>query len=280
MLRRVPDRFLIDAQADTATSGLTFIAKVVLPIHRVDGRIAGVVLAYVDQSEVRAAFRTATNTLSIILSSIFTAALGGLFIGFLVARKREGKSRQHVDFLATFDQLSHLYNRAGFKEKLEANIAKGKFDLAQMVVMFVDIDHFKHINDTYGHKAGDGFLNHVGQVITRCLQPPDFAGRFGGDEFVIVAQRSDLTEAGRLAELLQSMISTPIIVDGETISTSISIGIHFENNQSLSFDQGMHKADLALYQAKADGRYNHRFSSEELQLGIGVNPSGSCGSNG
>lgn len=263
-----PDRFLTDAQANSAASGLTFIAKVVLPIHRADGRIAGVVLAYVDQSEVRAAFRTATNTLSITLSSIFTITLGGLFIGFLVARKREGKSRQHVDFLAKYDQLSHLYNRAGFKEKLEANVASGIIDPARMVVMFVDIDHFKHINDTYGHKAGDGFLNHVGQTISKCLQAPDFAGRFGGDEFVIVAQRSDLAEAGRLAEHLQSMISTPIIVDGETISTSISIGIHFENHQSFTFDQRMHKADLALYQAKADGRNTHRFFTNELELGI------------
>tara|TARA_R110000751_G_scaffold189187_2_gene295148 strand:+ start:3416 stop:5419 length:2004 start_codon:yes stop_codon:yes gene_type:complete len=263
-----PDQLLADTLADTTAAGLTFIAKVILPIRRADGSIAGVALAHVDQSEIRAAFQTATNTLSIILSSIFTAAFGGLFIGFVVARKREGKSRRHVDFLAKYDQLSHLYNRAGFKEKLEANVASGAMDPARMVVIFLDIDHFKHINDTYGHKAGDGFLNHVGQTISRCLQATDFAGRFGGDEFVIVAQRNDLAEAGRLAEELQSAISTPIEVDGETVSTSISIGIHFENNQSLSFDQSMHKADLALYQAKADGRNTHRFFTDELELGI------------
>lgn len=103
----LPDEFLIDAQADAAASGLTFIARV--PIHRADGSIVGVALAYDQQSKVRASFRTATNRLSITLCSTFAIAPGDLFIGFMVACKCEGKSANtQVFWLNLFSSLIYV----------------------------------------------------------------------------------------------------------------------------------------------------------------------------
>lgn len=228
-----------------------------VPVKAADGRVIGVTEVYLDQTPISVLFSQWFNFLAIAIAGILIMMFVLPYVAFLRKTKADKSSRAKADYLANYDQLANLYNRRGILEHLENRQADGSIDMRKTAVAFLDIDQFKFINDTYGHTAGDAFLTHVGECIASCIGPKDFAGRMGGDEFMIIAERETVEQIQIVTEKIRSLVSSSIQHDGHTIIGHICVGIHYENAE-LTIDHRMQKADVALYQAKIDGRNNCR----------------------
>jgi len=157
---------------------------------------------------------------------------------------------------AEYDGLTKIYNHNTFNE-----LAKGSMQIAgaehvNSCVFYIDLDHFKNINDTYGHLCGDIVLQKVTDIIKKILRRSDLFGRLGGDEFGIFFMNITEEAALGLAEKIRESVSeTSIIYQGITIKTTISVGVALSDNQSPQFyEKLLEKADLALYKAKKRGR--------------------------
>jgi len=175
-------------------------------------------------------------------------------VGFVedVSELRELNSQ--LAYQASFDDLTSLPNRHKLVEQLRRRLEA--LTSSNMIgVLFVDLDGFKLINDTQGHSVGDIVLIEVAQRFRRALRPHDIIGRFGGDEFVVVASDiSDANEAVAIGRRLHDILSTPVLADGRIITVNASIGIALSENQSSSPEQLIGDADIAMYEAKASGR--------------------------
>lgn len=224
-----------------------------VPVSGAKGETIGVAEVYLDQTPISALFQRWFNLLAFGIAGILVLMFILPYAAFLQKTKADNRSRAKANYLAHYDQLANLFNRRGLMEQLDKRQADGTLDITKTAIIFLDIDHFKTVNDTYGHKSGDAFLTHVGDCITRCVGPNDFAGRMGGDEFIIIAERQNITNVKVLAEKVRSLVASPFQHDGHTIVGHVSVGIHYED-ANLTVDQRMQKADVALYQAKIDGR--------------------------
>jgi diguanylate cyclase (GGDEF)-like protein/PAS domain S-box-containing protein len=153
-----------------------------------------------------------------------------------------------------FDSLTGLPNRTLFNDRIEQAIKHCHRDQeASFAIAFIDVDRFKVINDSLGHAAGDQVLIEVAQRLQACLRSEDTVARFGGDEFAILATNAYPQDIGPLCTRLQQQIQIPICIGTHTIATSASIGIAFGSAQ-VNVEQLMRNADIAMYQAKANGR--------------------------
>ena len=157
--------------------------------------------------------------------------------------------------MAARDPLTQLLNRRGLTEGLEAHFRSRNARPAHLFV--VDIDHFKRINDTWGHEVGDTVLCHVADVLRVTARKGDLACRVGGEEFVIVCRDTDSEGAMRLAERVRSAIEqngVPIGGGREPIRCTATIGVSHSFTSARGFDRAMQQADAALYHGKAAGR--------------------------
>jgi diguanylate cyclase (GGDEF)-like protein len=168
-------------------------------------------------------------------------------------------SRQQADLyreLASTDYLTHLVNRRRFLEIAEMEFRRVKIDHGPLAIILLDVDHFKSVNDQYGHKAGDEVLATVGTRIKKSLRQGDVAGRYGGEEFVVVVVGSVAEQCLRIAERIrQSVAQQSIQLDEVTIQVTISVGLACLNPElELPLDDLIARADEAMYQAKQQGR--------------------------
>ncbi len=162
---------------------------------------------------------------------------------------------------ATLDALTGFYNRHQLEERIKQEVSNAKRQHAPLCGIMTDVDFFKHVNDTYGHAAGDLVLKTIAKVIRSQLREYDIAGRYGGEEFSILLPFTKINEAEMVAERLRQTIENKIIdiskvnPDGDTksIKVTISLGV-YEIKETDSEDDLMQKADKALYQAKNTGR--------------------------
>lgn len=241
-----------------------------VPVKGDDGSTLGVIEVYIDQTAIYSLFERSFSALAVVLAAIFSLAFGVPYIGFLIKNYQEGKARKRAEYLANFDQLTNMLNRHGFSAQLDAWESKGETSSKDIGVIFLDVDHFKNINDSHGHSAGDAFLQHLGQGITKNLQRGDIAGRFGGDEFVIVLQRKSFDDIRDFIDRISADASTPLLYEGTTIIGNISVGVHYvadndDNADVISFETRMQKADIALYRAKHDGRNTSCQFTDDLE---------------
>ena len=152
---------------------------------------------------------------------------------------------------AMVDPLTQLFNRRAFFEAAERALKRARVGERRVVLALLDLDHFKSINDTYGHSCGDRILVQFAETLRRNLRPGDILARFGGEEFVCLLPETGLEAGVGLAERLRLAVETsPIGRDGP--SYSVSIGVAEDSESDL--DALVHKADTALYQAKHSGR--------------------------
>lgn len=165
-------------------------------------------------------------------------------------------ANQKLKELASTDVLTGLLNRRAFMEE-----AQGKFKLAKryqrpLSFLMLDIDHFKKVNDTFGHQAGDMALVEFSKIIKACLRETDVLGRIGGEEFAIILPETSLEQTAELSErLLEKVRTAEIEYDADIkISLTTSIGVASFPPFSIDFDTVMNEADKALYRAKLDGR--------------------------
>ncbi|UVE18381.1 EAL domain-containing protein [Pseudomonas sp. LS44] len=184
------------------------------------------------------------------------------------------RARALLQQAAQYDALTNLLNRRAFTELfgewLHSHAATGR----ALAVMFLDVDHFKRVNDSLGHDAGDHLLHEVAARIRGTLREQDVIARFGGDEFCILISLHTPDEARQLAERILQRMKEPILINGRSMVMSASIGISLYPEDGDSCEELLKHADLALYQAKSCGRnalqfFNHYLKHKvtlELQL--------------
>jgi len=157
---------------------------------------------------------------------------------------------------ATTDELTGVANRRSFMEALGIEFERlRRHPTLQCSVLAIDLDHFKHVNDTWGHAAGDAVLQHVAQVVSGHTRLGDVLGRTGGEEFTVLLPDTTVDEAEALAERLRLQVSMdPLQFTGGAISVTLSIGIAVLTASDAHADAALARADRALYDAKAVGR--------------------------
>lgn len=156
------------------------------------------------------------------------------------------------DRRARHDELTGLMNRAGLAAELERRTAAASND--DVTFLFLDLDGFKHVNDTLGHGAGDRLLVEVADRLREAVSPGDIAVRMGGDEFLLVVRCGDPLVARFFGESVVRLLSTPYVIDGSAVDIGVSVGVALSREHGHVFGELIEAADEALYQAKAEGR--------------------------
>lgn len=171
------------------------------------------------------------------------------------ALQRSRDMESELESMATTDQLTGLPNRRALDAQLAEELRRARRDGSPLALLMVDIDHFKQVNDTHGHAAGDAALRVVADRITAELRRPgDFAGRFGGEEFVVILPATPVEGARMRAERIRSLMeASPIGTDGADMRLTVSVGIAL-SSPADSASELLTRADAALYAAKRGGR--------------------------
>lgn len=166
-------------------------------------------------------------------------------------------------YLATVDVLTGLLNRRALFERLDAEIERSRRYDTSLSLAMIDLDHFKAINDSFGHAAGDAVLSSVGEIIKASIRSSDIAARYGGEEMCVVLPQTTAEGAYALAESLRQQIEeSTITVDGKTITVTASIGIAAWQVNFKDARQILVSADEALYTAKRAGRNRTMIAGE------------------
>ncbi|MFY0992103.1 diguanylate cyclase domain-containing protein [Halomonas sp. C05BenzN] len=161
---------------------------------------------------------------------------------------------------AFHDELTGLPNRTQLEQHLERAIHRARLAGRQLAVLFMDLDHFKEVNDTLGHQAGDTLLQAVSERLRANLRAEDMLARLGGDEFVIVVDPVHTADnADRVAANVVEALTMPFTIDGTQVTIGVSIGIALHPTDGVNGDSLLHAADSAMYRAKAEGRNTWRF---------------------
>jgi diguanylate cyclase (GGDEF)-like protein len=158
--------------------------------------------------------------------------------------------------LAIMDELTQVYNRRRFFELAAMEACRAARKKSPTVLLMIDLDHFKSLNDTYGHAFGDKVLRETAQTCQRTIRTMDVFARYGGEEFVALMPETGLQEAMVVAERIrQTIASTPFVTDnGLKVNITMSLGLAETDLSIVTVDQALKHADIALYQAKAKGR--------------------------
>ena len=166
------------------------------------------------------------------------------------------EARESMRFQATHDLLTSLWNRGVALELVSRDVLRSRRDGSCVAIMMCDIDHFKSINDQFGHAGGDDVLREVSRRLQNSVRSYDLVGRYGGEEFLVALNRCDPGSAVSRAENLRGMIGNrPFVVAGKSVTVTISMGLALSNEfGNCSVDEILNHADMALYAAKAAGR--------------------------
>jgi diguanylate cyclase (GGDEF)-like protein/PAS domain S-box-containing protein len=167
--------------------------------------------------------------------------------------------------LALYDQLTGLPNRVLMNDHFDLAISACKRHGRKLTVMFLDLDHFKDINDSMGHSVGDQLLINTAKTLIDCLRDEDTVARLGGDEFMVILPDSSIDGAAQVAENILIAVSNMTEISGYQVSTSVSIGIAQYPNDGEGIEVLSKNADIALYRAKGSGRNTFRFFTPEMQ---------------
>jgi len=165
------------------------------------------------------------------------------------------QAREELRDRANKDLLTMLPNRSAISTALEQELSRCHRDHRTVGIILLDIDHFKKINDTYGHFAGDAVLREAAARLRGNMRPYDQVGRYGGEEFLVILPNCDLEQAAQLAERMRQRLQTStMIVDGIEMRVSASFGVTVSDGSERRLEAFVRVADEALYRAKASGR--------------------------
>ncbi len=203
--------------------------------------------------------------------SLRRTAFGGE--DFLLATARDITTRKAAEerllHLAQFDALTALANRLAFVGAVERAIGRVRAGGTPFAILYLDLDHFKDINDTLGHPVGDRLLQQVAERLRQGVGPTDLVARFGGDEFAVLApEAGEPEQAGVLAERLLRLIAEPYQIEGNEIHVGTSVGIAIYETGMADAETLLTCADLALYRAKAEGRNVYRFFTAVMDVEV------------
>ncbi|GAB6903598.1 putative bifunctional diguanylate cyclase/phosphodiesterase [Kineosporia succinea] len=194
--------------------------------------------------------------------------VGGFVLTFRDVTERHALE-ERLTHQAFHDSLTGLANRQLFADRLSHALVRRAGATRPLVVMFIDLDDFKNINDRLGHGMGDQVLEVVGRRIRRHTRPGDTAARLGGDEFAILLESAGLAEAETLANQLVDVIAEPVVIDGTRMPVTASVGLAEAVPGEISSEEALRNADVAMYSAKDRGKstvaaYDSRLHAEAL----------------
>jgi diguanylate cyclase (GGDEF)-like protein/PAS domain S-box-containing protein len=191
--------------------------------------------------------------------------LTGAVVGFHDVSLARATSHE-MSHLAQHDFLTGLPNRMLFNDRLAQAISLAERQSKQLAVLFVDLDHFKKINDSLGHVVGDKLLQSVAGRLVACIRRTDTVSRMGGDEFVILLSQVEHEEdAAFSARKILRVLATPHIIDNKSLDINVSIGVSTYPGDGRDAEDLMNKADKAMYEAKQHGRNTYRFFRHDMQ---------------
>jgi diguanylate cyclase (GGDEF)-like protein len=175
------------------------------------------------------------------------------------------ESEEEFRRLAQYDALTNLPNRGLFHDRLGHATAQARRDRSILAVLFVDIDRFKHVNDTFGHAAGDELLRQISQRLSACVRANDTVGRLSGDEFAIVLSGlAAAHDAATVAAKIVEELDRPYQLEGAELFVTASVGIAICPADAGDPDALIRNADVAMYRAKERGRNNYQFYMPEM----------------
>jgi len=175
------------------------------------------------------------------------------------------QSEEQFRVLAHYDILTALPNRALFYDRLSQALAQARRNRWWLAVMFIDVDRFKHVNDTFGHSAGDQLLKQVSVRLSECVRSDDTVGRLSGDEFAIVLSHlSAPVDAATVAKKIVDELNRPFQLEGTELFVTVSIGVTVFPTDTVDQDTLIRNADVAMYRAKDRGRNNYQFYTPEM----------------
>ncbi|WP_208300198.1 EAL domain-containing protein [Aquabacterium sp. A08] len=180
-----------------------------------------------------------------------------------ISRRREQEAR--IRHLAYFDPLTGLANRTLLRERVEHDLSVARRHQTPLSLLFIDLDHFKQVNDSLGHQVGDELLNQVAQRIGQMVREQDTVARLGGDEFVAVLPDTGAAGATHMAKRLLERLSAPYLVAQQELTVTPSIGIGLFPEDGPDFEALYRCADTAMYRAKQEGRNRFAFFTHEMQ---------------
>ena len=167
--------------------------------------------------------------------------------------------------LVHFDQLTGLPNRTLLNDRIEHTLGRAKRNHEQFAVMFLDLDRFKNVNDSLGHRIGDELLIQLARRLKLALRDEDTISRLGGDEFILLLPGTDADGAAHVAAKLLEITSPPYCIDQHELTCTSSIGIALYPADGDTLESLSMRADTAMYRAKKAGRNTFRFFTNEMQ---------------
>ncbi|MEO1327541.1 MAG: EAL domain-containing protein [Pseudomonadota bacterium] len=192
-------------------------------------------------------------------------SVGAPFVRTLRYAIERKKGEQRLRDLADFDQLTRLSNRQRFNRQLLKAVGHAERSGELMALLFIDLDEFKEINDTLGHHAGDELLTQAAMRFRSCVRTGDLVGRLGGDEFAILAESLNSPyDAEIVAAKILEALQMPFVLGGHSVTIGASIGISMYPHDASDTEELLTRSDIAMYQAKRNGRNNIMFYSPEL----------------
>ena len=187
------------------------------------------------------------------------------WLAFTVDLTPRKAAERALAYLALHDPLTGLPNRRLLEDRLQHALAGAHRNGATVAVLFCDVDHFKRINDSHGHRGGDTVLQTVARRLESVVRENDTVARAGGDEFVVILEGlGDPTEATRIAERARVALGEPIPLDRAEVRITASLGIALHGGAQDGVEDVLRRADNAMYEAKSHGRDRIAFANDDL----------------
>ncbi|MCX7015536.1 MAG: GGDEF domain-containing protein [Candidatus Sumerlaeota bacterium] len=181
--------------------------------------------------------------------------VGSTVLGFYLKDEVEVKFDAELYSMATVDSLTGVHNKFYFQREFQRELKRAERGSNPLALVFCDLDHFKRVNDTYGHLAGDFILRKLGEILLSSMREYDICARYGGEEFAVALPGTSLEGALAVAERLRARVAErPFDYQGHAIPITISIGVAVLDGTMDSAEALLHAADKALYEAKSLGR--------------------------
>ena len=258
------DQPIVDAKEGRGPGEPAYYSEAYVPV-RVGGRPVAVVAAYVDQTDEHDDFSRTFLLAAAALCGLTALSFGVPAIAWYRRTREKQQADRRITFLAHHDTLTGLANRARLIERLEAALAVLPSIGGIVALHFIDIDHFKQVNDTLGHDGGDFLLSTIGERLRAMVRIEDMVARLGGDEFVVVQTGvAGKPQAEAFAQRIAEVLSAPSYFKEQEVRPSFTIGVALAPQDGVTAERLLKSADLALYEGKTAGRNCIRFFAPEM----------------
>ena len=257
-------RPIVDAKEGKGSDQPTYFSEAYVPVQ-VAGLPVAVVAAEVDQTAERQSYYRKFLLAAVALCGLTALSFGMPAVAWYRRTREKQQADRRITFLAHHDTLTGLANRARVIERLEGALAVLPSIGGNVALHFIDIDHFKQVNDTLGHDGGDFLLTTIGERLSAIVRIEDMVARLGGDEFVLVQTGVvGKPQAEAFAQRIAEVLGTPSYFKEQEVRPSFTIGVALAPQDGVTAERLLKSADLALYEGKTAGRDCIRFFTPEM----------------